>query len=378
MTSRSPSSWPEPVNRLFWRRLPAAAGRLSSILRQLLIESRYLLAWPRLAAAVPPGSIALGLLVGLVHPTAVYSGSIAVLAIVLLVGSLGATAGLWFLLGFLPADLVLRPDSWSAGVSKPGLVIADLVLALLLVLIAAATPHLKTQLVLWWSALRSRQRMLRNLSLRSRALEIAGGAGASMLLAWSWLQSVPALIRPVYTWAGSVPDTAAVSPVQENLGLLTVLAGLAGGAVAWLGWVSRQRPDGGGGSTMAYLVDETGPAREPRSYPAWLRYVVMAALGVLIGAGLVSSVVEALLLGVVVALGVYVRQRVSTLASWTRLVGQLPDVVRMAAVIVATVLLGALLLPLVFEESTSLLPVLLLTAVGLLLAAFALPARDRE
>lgn len=357
--------WAAGADSFLWRRVPNAAGRLSPVLRELLIDSRYLLAWPAAAAVVPTGAFALGVLIGLVHPAGVYTGSLAVLAVLVLLGAGGATAGVWFLTGFLPADLLLRPGSWAPEVSKPGLLVADLVLVLLLVLIAASAPRLKMQLVLWWSGLRwsalSRARPL---------VEVLGGALVYMLLVWSWLQSVPALIRPAYTWAGGLPDTSAIQPVQQNLEALTLLAGLAAGVLSWLEWMSRRAP-----GSMLHLVDQAPGARRARTYPGWLRYTVRVLVGVAIAAGLVSSVPEALLLAGVLVAGMYAQQRTSRLPAWRRFMWRAPEAVRLSAVVAGTTVAGLLILPWTFELQSSLWPVLLVTAVGLLLGAIALPAR---
>lgn len=352
--------------RLFWHRAPRAVGMVSPALGWLLLNDRYLLAWPRLAAFAPTTALALGVLTGVAHPGAIYSGSVLVLFLLVAVGAAGPASGLWFLAGFLPMDLLVRPGSWSQQISHLGLVVADLVLVLLLVLIAASAVRLRRQLVLWWLARRARgARPPREGG--SPAVEIVGSGLVYMMLTWAWLESVPAFIRPVYTWVGTTPDTSVVSPVQGNTRLLTLEAGLAAGAVAWVGL-----------RAAGLAVTPVTPDRDPRELPAWVAVPLLAALGVLIAAGLLSGPWDALALFAVLVLGQLAQRRVGRSARWFGRVRRLPDAMRLLAVLVATAVIGLLVVAPLFEGSSGLWPVLLVTMLGLALTAVAMPQRERS
>lgn len=352
--------------RLFWHRAPRAVGVVSPALGSLLLEDRYLLASPRLAAYVPAAMLTLGAVTGVAHPGAVYSGSVLVVMLLVAVGAAGAASGFWFLAGFLPMDLLVRPGSWSPQISKLGLIVADLVLVLLLVLIAASTVRLRRQLALWWLARRARGAQAPRKG-GSPAAEIAGGAVIYMMLTWAWLESVPAFIRPVSTWAGMVPDPGVVSPVQANRELLTLAAGLAAGAVAWLGF-----------RAAVPAVIPARPKRDARELPAWIVIPLRAAFGVLIAAGLLTGPLDALALWAVLVLGQLAQRRVGRSARWFERVRKLPDAARLLAVLVATTVIGLLVVPPLFGASAALWPVLLVTGLGLALIAVAMPQRERS
>ena len=354
--------------RLFWHRAPRAVGAVSPALGSLLLEDRYLLASPRLAAYVPAVMLALGAVTGVAHPGAVYSGSVLVVMLLVAVGAAGAASGFWFLAGFLPMDLLVRPGSWSQEISQLGLIVADLVLVLLLVLIAASTVRLRRQLALWWLARRARGAQAPRKG-GSPAAEIAGGAVIYMMLTWAWLESVPAFIRPVYTWAGTKIDTGVVSPVQglQHTVLLTLAAGLAAGAVAWLGL-----------RAAAPAVDPARPKRDARDLPAWIVIPLRAAFGVLIAAGLLTGPLDALALWAVLVLGQLAQRRVGRRARWFERVRKLPDAARLFAVLVATAVIGLLVVPPLFGAGVALWPVLLVTGLGLALIAVAMPQRERS
>jgi hypothetical protein len=354
------------VIRLFWHRAPRAVGRVSPALGWLLLSDRYLLAWPRLAAFAPTAGLALGMLTGLAHPGGVYSGSLLVIFLLIAVGAAGPASGLWFLVGFLPMDLLVRPGLRSEHISNLGLVVADLLLVLLLVPIAASTVRLRRQFVLWWLARRARGSRPPRAG-GSPALEIVGGGLVYSMLTWAWLESVPAFIRPVYTWAGTTPDTSVVAPVQGNTLLLTLEAWVAAGAVAWIGL-----------RAVGLAVTPITPERDPRELPAWAAVPLLAALGVLIAAGLLSGPWDALALFVVLVLGQLAQRRVGRSARWFGQIHRLPDAMRLLAVLVATAIIGLLVVAPLFEGGTGLWPVLLVTMLGLALTAVAMPQRKRS
>ncbi|MFN2497164.1 MAG: hypothetical protein ABR608_14890 [Pseudonocardiaceae bacterium] len=367
----------ESANQFFWRRAPRIAGSLSPTLRDLLVDSRYLLAWPRAAALVPSSALALGALLGLFHPGNVYSGSLAVVALLVVSGATGSTTGLWFLAGYVPVDLLVRPGAWSSEVSQLGLLIADLVLALLLVVIAASVVRLRAELLLRGSSLQAVQAA--SSSAPWPLAEAISGALVYMMLVWAWLQSVPALIRPVATWAGVDPLSTDVQPVQGNVELLILLAGLSAGAVSWVEWrSSHPRDPSVSERAHADLADVLGPERDRRTYPLAVVYSIRAVFGVAIAAGLLAHVWEAVILWAALVLGQIAQARIGQATQWNNWVLRLPVAARLFFVLIGTTVGGLLILPWVFTRASSLLPVLVVTMIGLALTAIALPTPARS
>jgi hypothetical protein len=251
--------------------------------------------------------------------------------------------------------------------------VADLVLVLLLVVIAASAVRLRRQLALWWSAGRARGGRPPRAG-GSPAVEIVGNGLAYAMLTWAWLASVPAFIRPVYTWVGGVPEPSVVEPVQVAPGplMLTLEAGLVAGVVAWIGY-----------RAAGLAVTPVAPDRDPRALPAWAVVPLLAALGVLIAAGLLSGPWDALALFAVLVLGQLVQRRVGRSGRWFGQARRLPDAVRLLVVLVVTTVIGSQVLKPWFERSDffkadPLRPVLLVTILGLALIAVAMPQRERS
>jgi hypothetical protein len=149
--------------------------------------------------------------------------------------------------------------------------------------------------------------------------------------------------------------------------LLTLEAGLAAGAVAWLGFRAA--------------VPAVVPARlkrDARELPAWIAIPLRAAFGVLIAAGLLFGPLDALALWAVLMLGQLVQRRVGRSARWFERVRKLPDAARLLAVLVATTVIGLLVVPPLFKDNGALWPVLLVTGLGLALTAVAMPQRERS
>ena len=164
-----------------------------------------------------------------------------------------------------------------------------------------------------------------------------------------------------------MPDTGVVFPVQANRELLTLAAGLAAGAVAWLGL-----------RAAVPAVIPARPKRDARELPAWIAIPLRAAIGVLIAAGLLTGPLDAFALWAVLVLGQLAQRRVGRSARWFERVRKLPDAARLLAVLVVTAVIGLLVVPPLFGASAALWPVLLVTGLGLALIAVAMPQRERS
>jgi hypothetical protein len=361
----------EAANHFFWLRSPHMAGWLSPTLGELLIDSRYLLAWPRLAAWAPASALVLGATVGLLHPGRVFSGWLPVVAILVVLGATGSTLGMWFLVTFVPVDLV-RPGAWASDVSQRGLLVADLVLALLVVVIAASSWRLRDELMLHRASLQARHPSLS--SVPDPVLEATAAAGIYMMLAWAWLQSVPMLIRPVATWAGDNLNLRAsdVEPLQQHVLCLSLLGGLAAAVVSGLDSYSKSpRSRSVDEQKLNDLIKVPSAEGRRRALPTFVVYSLRATVGVTLAAGLFGSVWEAVTLWITLILGQIAQDRVGLSASWNDRVLRLPVAARLLIVLVGTATVGALILPWVHGEA--LLPILVVTLIGLALTAIALP-----
>src|SRR6185503_18839924 len=131
------------IRHPLWTQLPAAVRWRT--LRAALADGSYLARWPAAGWGGPIAALAIGLLVGW-RPWSdaeTYTGTLFGMVLLVIVASAGAALGLWALVGYSLADLLLRDH----GVRVFGLsfverqlyvtvpvILADLLLAALLVL----------------------------------------------------------------------------------------------------------------------------------------------------------------------------------------------------------------------------------------------------
>jgi hypothetical protein len=363
----------DPTLRYFWSRAPRAIGRASPVAGELLADSRYLLAWPWAAAAVPAVSALLGVVLGLFHPRQVYSGSVGVLVVLVLLGAIGATAGCWFVAGYLPADLLLRPSSWSSDVSKPGLLVVDALLVLLLVLAAASAVRLGQPFAARVATWLQRG----GTSLSERGWLVCTMATSGLVygtLLYAWLQSTPTLLRPAYVWARQPPDTSVVQPIQSNVWPL-VLLGFAGVAArTYVMWLAARRPTY---ATGAALVEEPDESERPE-YPVWLWAAVRAGIAVVLAAGLLTHFWEWVVLAATITVGLVLQRRLGDVEPWVRALVRIPAALRLLAVLVVSQVMALIVLPSLFNATNDLWPVFTATSVLLLLNLAVFPERERS
>jgi hypothetical protein len=354
--------------RLFWRRIPDAAARLSETLRTVLRDGDYLLAWPTAAVLAPTLVLLFALLLGAVHPGPVFSSSLAVLLLFAIVGAFGSSLGLLAAIGYALGDLLLHghEDIGSMyGMSRTGALLrTDLALVNTYVILAGllvVTPVVAT-------AVRRRTQTL----VRSGAIGLISGFAAGgliqALLAYFWAQSAAFMIRPVWSFWRNAPDIGSISPLQRGavwIALVSLL-GVAGRAVLTMQAIRLPTPP----KSQAYVRFSM-----PRPWPWQARLVLRSALYTLLLAGLFSTVAEAGALFVVLAgLGVLQYRVVPAMRSYVAIINRVPLLIRVGACAVIGFLMAALVVqPAINRGSSSFMPMLVAIIPALLLAAFVLP-----
>ncbi len=354
--------------RLFWRRIPGAASRLSETLRTVLRDGDYVLAWPAAAALLPPLVLLFGLLLGALHPGPVFSSSLPVLLSFAVVAGFSSSLGLLAALGYALGDLLLHGHEgigYAYGVSRLGTLFrTDLALVNTYVILAGllvVTPVVAT------SVRRHTQTLVRSGSAGFFLGFVAGGL-VQALLAYFWAQSAAFMIRPVWSFWGNAPDLGSINPLQHGavwIALVTLLA-VAGRTV--LTMKARQRPAPPKGRPYVRFSMR-------RPWPWQARVALRSALFTLLLAGLFSSVLEAgALFVVLVGLGVLQYRVVPTMRPYVAIVNRVPLLIRVAACSVVGFLMAALVVqPAIDKGSASFTSMVVATVPPLLLAAFVLP-----
>lgn len=358
----------DTLARLFWRRIPDAAARLSEALRTVLRDGDYLLAWPAAAVLVPPLVLLSGLLLGAVHPGPVFSSSLTVLLLFAIVGGLGSSLGLVAALGYALGDLLLHGHEglgYVSGVSRIGSVLrTDLALVNTYVILAGllvVTPIVATSV----------RRQIQTRVRSGRAGFFLGwlvGGLVQALLAYFWAQSAAFMIRPIWSFWNSSPDIGSINPLQQGalwIALATLLA-VAGRAVVTMKANQRSRPP----RSQPYVRFSMR-----RPWPWQARVALRSALFTLLLAGLFSSVLEGAAVFVVLAgLGVLQYRVVPEMRPYVAIVNRIPLLIRVGACGVVGFLMAALVVqPAINRGSASFISMVVAMIPPLLLAAFVLP-----
>lgn len=216
--------------QLFWVSWPVESRRLSKTMPVHTTDGLYLTAWPWAAAILPPAAIVLGVAYGWGKWGFQWSftESLSFLLIALILGLSSANLGVLFLAGFafahffLGTDWVSTPRFGRTGLlanvflHRVPLMMLYGLLALLIVKIPVTTKQLLVQIPppSSWSR-------------KSKvALVMIGHALLTGLAVYFWLQTMPVLVRPVFTWVGLDPSVDAVVTLQEY-GFVLIIAALA-------------------------------------------------------------------------------------------------------------------------------------------------------
>ena len=347
---------------LVWLRLPALASRGSALAATVLADGAYLRAWPAVAAAAPLAAVAVGAVLGRIHPEETFTGALWVMGPLVVLSGLSAGLGLWAWLGYVLVDFLLFPHAtfvFSTAVAHAGLVPTYLLLAMLVV-VAPMTAQALVRASL------PRARVAAGLRT---PLAVVLGCLVSAAVVYAWTQTAPILVRPAYTWVGLLPSNDAIQPVQATGWFLVFLAAVTGAARPVLQRVAERA-----GGTARLTVHRPFPRS---SGP--VAVVVQPTLAVLLLAGALEGWVDAALAWAALA-GVLLARQVlaGRLAGYARLAGHVPVLLRAAVAVVASYLLGQQILGFTYPATSSFRPVLLSALVSLVVFTVLLPEWARR
>lgn len=217
----------EQLTKLWWFSLPKYTLRVSKSLTTIVTDGMYLYAFKRLRAVAPIIALLLGFVIGWQQLTfdRVFSESLWVLLIVVVIGIISGQLGLMFLVGFIFGDFFFAHPEWEyrrnllngIRLVRIPLLIQYGLLSIPLTSLAITTKTLVFQL-------KPSPEWSRNTRI---GLATGGYLVFTLLLVYLWIQIVPILIRPTFTWLNTTPPVSAMIILQQGNLPIMVAAGLA-------------------------------------------------------------------------------------------------------------------------------------------------------
>lgn len=357
---------------LLWMRFPLLARRVSKTFPALLADGIYLTAWPAVGVIAPPSAFLFGAINGWFHPFSgpTFTYSVAVMAVMVLVAGAGAGLGVWMLAGYALTDFFLATHSsyysFPEGLiyARAPLLISYMLLGMLLVTIPWAGGVLRRRTV---------PRLRTGRTLRMIADSIVQGAIAAGLT-FVWVESVPTLIRPVFTWPGGSPPIEAIRPLQENGIYLIVIAAMVTMARIVVEYQASQKRQvvqrvAGLSARLAH-VQPAIPAKLPLPVAVVFKCVTITFLL----SGILTTWLDATLFAIASAAILMARPLVLKPASaLARLIARVPVLLRIAAGILASYFIANLVMHAMWNSTSTFRPVTISITASMLLFALLLP-----
>lgn len=374
-------TWAERLTVLWWIRLPQASRRLAVRPVLLLVDGFFLTVWPRVAAIATPLALGLGLLLGALHPgfDEVFSESWLVLVVAVFLGVFSGHLGAMFLAGFAFGDFFIYHREWTTFGSfisnvlrvRIPLLIEYGLLAFMTTGIALATKGLLAQL-------RPPPSVPRQVRI---VMAVAGHFVLTLLFVYLWMQVVPILIRPVFTWQARTPSVAAMTLLQQSSWPFLLVAGLASlGRMALQQLVARNDVWNARLEERERQLNQAPPAKPAfATVPLAARVALLSVWSTLMLAGMMEAWWDGLILLVVITVLQLARARFLAprlLQPWVSVVERIPHPLRLGAGIVLTTLVGRLVLAPALSTTNSFRPILLLTIFALFIFYLLDPLRE--
>jgi hypothetical protein len=351
----------------FWTRLPALVRRVAGFPAAALLDGVYLWEWPGVARYASGVALTLGAVIAWQHPgyRYVFTESLPLLLFVVALGVFSGHLGTLFLAGFVAADAILFRDILET--SRPlmrafnlsgALVIQYGLLAAVLMALPVVTKALLTSLV------RSRFDPVRV------AVAVIGHVLITAGLTYAWVNSVPLLMRPMFTWQRMDPTAAAAVPLQQD-GVYVVMVAAAASMVrilleAWLAGRPTNDP--------ILVVEQAGRAlssTQPLSerLPAAARIGLRAGWTVLMFSGMYGGWGDASIILALVAVLSAIRFQIIRipLLRWSRLMDRIPVLVRILAGTALVYVIAYRLLLVDMRTNPTFRPLLIVTGLSLIL-----------
>jgi hypothetical protein len=366
----------------WWNYLPLKVSQISSILALTLADGIYLIAWKKVATFTPPLVLVLGFLIGWSHfgDGDTFTYSILAMGLMLAISSFSAGLGAWLWLGYVLGDFFLFPHLKNPNwlnfntfiyVLLP-LLLSYFLLGFLLVSIPLSTKVLRRL------TLPSLEEKLLVITVTQRLImtRIAAGLQAiiAAVLVYVWTQTVPTLIRPIYTWQGHQPPVKAIAPLQQNGQILVALAAICGIIRIIFEYRALVKPN-----VKQFLskfqLEFNQTAASQKLLSVWIVVPIKAVFSTFIISGILSSWLDTILLFISLLLAMFLREslivRLNT--GWINWVCKVPLLVRLMAASVSSYLLAGIIIGTMWNSTSTFLPIVISTIVGYVIFSLLMP-----
>jgi hypothetical protein len=365
------SSLVERISRLFWIGVPVAMRRTSAGISGVLADGAYLAAWPWVAVLAPPLSLIAGLGLGWNHPGEIFTNSILMMLGMFLVANFSSALGFWMWTGFLLGDFshphfIPRGDSFLFHLFHfwIPLVLVNLLLGSLLVYLPLSAKALRLQT----------RKELKLTWLNAPWKDVLLQTIIQMALVWVWTQSVPALVRPVWTWQQLIIPVDHIRPLQHDGWILVLAAGFAGAVRVFLEYRATAQAGVSSQTRELQLAFAHIETQGVFHIPVPASFVLKAGFSTFMFSGLITRWWEALELMLLFLLFFWLRAVLSThLVSWRRATSRVPLLVRLAVASALGALLGWPLLTRMWGQGDSFQSIIVLAGISLLTITFLAP-----
>ncbi len=352
-----------------WLVLPLALRRLSRAVSVALTDGMYLVGFPKTATTLSIAALAAGFVVGWLHLgfDVVFSESMVLMVVVAVLGTMSAHLGILFVAWYAVGDLLLGhigqrlPSGVGLGNALVVASLPQLIEYALLAMLAVGVPLAARGLVVTLPLAGKK-----TTPARTFTAALIATAVVSMVLVYVWAQTVPILMRPLFTWRGSLPSVAMAAPLQERVWLLVVATGLAAVARLYVQNVATAaRPVAERVVRFQYILAAAKPVAR-RLLPPWVGAALGAAGLTFVLSGRFSSWAEALIVGAVLLVASATQKGLIPirLGRWTEAVERVPLLARLAAGAVVISLVGYPILRSQLSASEGFRPLVILVVLS--------------
>jgi hypothetical protein len=329
----------------------------------------------------PAAAWILGLITGAFHLgfTDTFTESMVLMVCLVVLGAIASGLAAWLAIGCAMGDLLLATSLTAASSGSHLLAIAAkagslLIVYALMLSLAVFIPQAARGV---GRSIRLPARFQR-LRASAAACSTIASAVTSAILAVVWVHAAPTLIRPAFTWLGQAPTVAAMHPLQDygmTLVSAAALAQLARIALERMAPSIRTPPVDIAGTRLSIRNrDKRQQERAP-----WLRISIQVVLTTFMLAGVMSSWVDAAIVGSVqIALHILRFRLVGRLRGISQSVQSIPLVLRYGVWLLVSYVAAHALVGLLWSKDDSFRPIIYSIAVSLLVFALLFPVNNSK